>query len=57
MASFYSKFNIAFVQQVHFSSEFVDRAVAITDFFIYERCEKMTFQLQVGKNLAAFKHC
>lgn len=54
MANFYSKFNIGFVQQVYISSEFMDRAVAITDFLVYERCDKMTFQLQLEKNLDAF---
>lgn len=54
MANFYSKFNIVFVQQVCVSSEFMARAVAITDFLVYERCDKMAFQLQLEKNLAAF---
>lgn len=49
MPNFYSKFNILLVQQVYISSEFMDRAVAITDFLVHERCDKMAFQLQLEK--------
>lgn len=39
------------------SSEFLDTATAIADFLVYERFDKMGFQLQVEEVWLCFKRC